>query len=678
MKLKAIGVENFRLFKNLFLGMSDIMLLVGKNNSGKTSFFEILEIFLGDKSFSLADFSKGLISRISINELYKEYDELEEKTPQNIKIIENKIPKIELRITIDLSNTSDYSKIKPLIYEFKNNEEIILVSQYKISSLEKLFFSYNAYKLKMIELNKTVIDFFDFLLEEYEMYFKIEHYATKNGSTENSPLIDHMKIKELFKIHVIKARRDVDDSSDQNKHIISNSLWKHYLYNNQEELKNKHIYLEQTNEIKKSLDAKYQEIFKEVLTSIHTDLLLSEADSKIEIKSDFDVENMFKSNARLRYIMDDFQLSEAYNGLGFSNLIYMFVEIYHFNHISKIEEKPFNILFIEEPEAHLHPQMQLTLYKKLKSVLNSNIKANIILTTHSSHLLSISEFGNINYFFKDENGITVKSLETFINKNGGFEIFLRKYFRINISDLFFSDKAILYEGAAERLLFPVFLRKYDLKHNTKLSSQHISLFEVGGRYAHIFFKLLEYLGMKSLIVADIDSVEGKKKVSCNVKNDVDNSTKTIKTSNGVVKSWFDMIGKDLFVRDLITKKDDSEKNEFEIKKNGRNMFLSTQLPINTLFHCGRTLEEELIIHNAHKIMEDFNKKIDDTTHDLKFPMLFESFEISGKIDQLFIINKAFDVVNELDKTGFALELIENLEEWDIPPYIEEGLTWLEK
>lgn len=672
MKIIKVEINNFRLLKNLSVDMTDMMLLVGKNNSGKTSFFEIFELFLDSKKFALTDFSKGLITKENINKIYEDFEKLDERSPEKIEEIKLKLPTIDFNITIDLSNVSDYSSIKPLIYEFENNDELTLVSKYQADDLVKIIDDYKLYNSKILELDKTSIDFFDFLVEYYSNYFSVIHYTSKKDEGTFSPLISHSKIKDLFTINVIKAKRDVDDTSDQNKQGISSSLWKHYLVSNQVELQNKHIFSKQTNDIKQVLENQYLEIFDEVLKSIHEDLFVD--DTKIKISANIEIENMLKANAKLRYLMDDLELNESSNGLGISNLIYILIEIYHFNYISKINNKPFNILFIEEPEAHLHPQMQLTLYNKLESVLKDDNKKNVILTTHSSHLISISKFNTINYFYKDEKEqVYIKSLEKFIDKNKTFETFLRKYFEINLSDLFFADKAILYEGASERLLFPTLLKKFDIKHGSKLSNQHISFFEVGGRYAHVFYKLLEYLGMKSLIVADIDSVKDKERVTCNIKDDIDTNTYKIKTSNGVIKNWFDMTGKDLYIVDLIKK----TPGDFIKNTEEHNMYLATQLPHNTEMHCGRTLEEEFIIYNADKIIADFNKATEDN-YNLKFEMLYKLFNVKNTVDRQFILDNAFNIVEKINKTEFALQLIENFEHWDLPDYIEEGLKWLEK
>jgi predicted ATP-dependent endonuclease of OLD family len=95
--------------------------------------------------------------------------------------------------------------------------------------------------------------------------------------------------------------------------------------------------------------------------------------------------------------------------------------------------------------------------------------------------------------------------------------FLRKYLTLSRCDLYFCDKAILVEGAAERLLIPDMIKKCERYGKFKgnipsLSSQYCSIIEVGGAYAHRFFGFVDFLEIPTLILTNInfDETEGKK------------------------------------------------------------------------------------------------------------------------------------------------------------------------
>ena len=70
MKIEKIKIKNFRLLKNSVLEMKDgLSLLIGKNNSGKTSLLVLFEKFYNNDFFQYDDFSLCLREQINtINE----------------------------------------------------------------------------------------------------------------------------------------------------------------------------------------------------------------------------------------------------------------------------------------------------------------------------------------------------------------------------------------------------------------------------------------------------------------------------------------------------------------------------------------------------------------------------------------------------------------------------------
>lgn len=83
--------------------------------------------------------------------------------------------------------------------------------------------------------------------------------------------------------------------------------------------------------------------------------------------------------------------------------------------------------------------------------------------------------------------------------------FLKKYLTLNRAELFFADKAIFIEGDTERILLPAMMKKVDIeKPEDPLLSQNISIIEVGA-HSHIFERFIEFIGIKGIIITDIDS-----------------------------------------------------------------------------------------------------------------------------------------------------------------------------
>ena len=98
---------------------------------------------------------------------------------------------------------------------------------------------------------------------------------------------------------------------------------------------------------------------------------IKEKDSKIITKALFDAKTILKNSSRFLYDMAGRNVPESYNGLGYSNLIYITLQISIFCQLFE-ERTPrslSHILFIEEPEAHLHPQMQMVFIRKIKEFI---------------------------------------------------------------------------------------------------------------------------------------------------------------------------------------------------------------------------------------------------------------------------------------------------------------------
>ena len=209
-------------------------------------------------------------------------------------------------------------------------------------------------------------------------------------------------------------------------------------------------------------------------------------------------------------------MPDSYNGLGFKNLIYMVVEILDLQ-AKWIEEEekrpPLHLIFIEEPEAHLHAQLQQVFVRNVLSLLaapgeaEGAFSSQVVITTHSPHVLYERGFSPIRYFRRHvvdgEQSTQVLNLSAFQAGDAPKDrAFLQRYLKLTHCDLFFADAAILVEGNVERLLMPLMIEK----EAATLRSAALCILEVGGAFGHRFKELIDFLGVTTLLVTDIDSV----------------------------------------------------------------------------------------------------------------------------------------------------------------------------
>lgn len=188
------------------------------------------------------------------------------------------------------------------------------------------------------------------------------------------------------------------------------------------------------------------------------------------------------------------------NGLGLNNLLYMAVVLEHLKH-EAADECP--LLLVEEPEAHLHPQLTVLLAEYLANTTPGDHAPQTLLTTHSPTLAASVPPKRVHVLFTDPqtrqpkcNSVAKAGMDD--SQQGE----LQRMMDITRATLYFAKGAILVEGLSESLLFPVLARRlgYDL------AKEHISVIPICGVAFETFKKLLgpEVLGIPVAIVTDAD------------------------------------------------------------------------------------------------------------------------------------------------------------------------------
>lgn len=237
---------------------------------------------------------------------------------------------------------------------------------------------------------------------------------------------------------------------------------------------------------------------------------------KLGVTTQLSIDDQIKNQTKLSYISGtaNESLPSSHNGLGYKNLIKLeFLLAAFARDVEKRGVACVPLLFIEEPESHMHPQMQTAFATYLEKFLGklSNVQIQTFLTSHSAHIANTMEFAKVRYAQKSNAGVIYKNLNTFAQANSDNVNFIRKYLTLTKCDLFFADKAIFVEGASERLLLPGMIEKCEATRvfgfgKYPLSAQYYTLIEIGGAYAHKFIPFIEFLGVPCLILTDLDSV----------------------------------------------------------------------------------------------------------------------------------------------------------------------------
>lgn len=391
-------------------------------------------------------------------------------------------------------------------------------------------------------------------------------------------------------------------------------------------------------------------------------------------------------------------LPDRYNGLGFKNLIYMVVELLDLHsQWLDIEENrpPLHLIFIEEPEAHLHAQLQQVFIRKVLDILSiegddaAHYTSQLVVSTHSPHILYERGFRPIRYFRRTSGPVAqtsdVLNLSIFYDRTiNPTRDFLERYLKLTHCDLFFADAAILVEGNVERLLLPQMIAK----ETPRLQSAYLSILEIGGAFGHRFRTLIEFLGITTLIVTDIDSVlatpvgapapeedegggdeqdEGGVAAGSACMVHVDGAV----TSNQTLIQWLPGCAT---IAELLAA-DDARRTQLRAVDGDALVRVTYQTSVEvtwgdtTIERIGRTLEEAFALENL-----DWCQGADRA--DLKLRLRGGA---NLTLDQ--IAERLHRKINgsNFHKTDFALALLaQDPTTWAVPRYIAAGLHWLEQ
>ena len=655
MRLSKIKIKNYRLLIDAELEVdSKTTLIVGRNNTAKTSCFECIGKVLAGTPFSFNDYplskrenlyaniTSFMAKEITFEELYERLEPIS----------------IEFLVDYALDDPEDnLGALSPFIIDVDVDTTTALIrTEYKLKADEKSVW-------KILEPSyyengnfTPADDVHNAIISNFNKLFEITIYAINPKNPEETQIKKHKELAELFPFHIIQAERRLGEDGTQDNSL--SSLISDFFDMSEDELDpNVAEKVKELRAIVENANKNVQQQSDNILSDLVSNAVgfgyPNGEELQLGVTTQLSIDDQIKNQTQLSYTAGTGKerLPSTYNGLGYKNLIKMeFLLAAFAKKVEKCGDACIPLLFIEEPESHMHPQMQHAFAEYLEAFLAriTSVGIQTFLTSHSAHIANTMVFSKIRYAQKTKAGVIYKNLNTFAQENASNTDFIRKYLTLTKCDLFFADKAIFVEGASERLLLPDMIDKcakageFDSREY-KLPAQYYALVEIGGAYAYKFIPFAEFLGIPCLILTDLDSVSGQKGANGRIYYKSVPVSCGETTSNETLKWWVRKI-KGLSAEDNtqialtdITSMSPADKTrckchiEFQTTENGL---------------CGHSLEEAIRnVNRAHYELGDT-----PTEDDLEF---------SGK-----------------SKTDFALNLICECEDYAIPAYIKDGLVWL--
>lgn len=764
MKLQAYRLQNYRRLRDVVIELDDeISIFVGANNSGKTSAVQGLHSMLrGEaKKFELFDFSAALWAEIdAIGRSAPGDEEAAKRLPSilldlwfrvgedDLATAMSLLPSTEwdgkcvgIRVAFEPRDAHELVRKFHELHEKANSAAIALEAKRKTGDEPAAKVGADAMASETSEYKPWPESLTKYLTKELSKEYTLRHYVlderafvgyrAKEADYEPLPLGKELGgaaiLKSLVRVDFLRAQRHLDDpdaGSSDRAESLSRRLSRFY-HRNLEKRSDDHAALKALDTSEKELNFHLEEVFSDTLKRLAKLGYPGVNNPEIVIRAALDPTTVLGQDAKVHYVIPGAataQLPDSYNGLGFKNLVYMVVELLDLHEQWKAEEDkraPLHLVFIEEPEAHLHAQIQQVFIRNVLRLLEDAndhttfFHTQLVITTHSPHILYERGFSPIRYFRRVSDQLDhhtdVRNLSLFKTgaANAPVREFLQRYLKLTHCDLFFSDAVILVEGNVERLLLPAMIESAA----KRLRSSALTILEVGGAFAHRFQDLIAFVGLTTLVITDLDSVTVKTDAEKGVAqgagaegvvegDDEDDDLKPFEledddeaepggkkkskkrgstchahmegavTSNQTLISW---IPKKRSVAELweVTAEQKTlslaEGSSPEVRVAYQTK-VSVTVGAATSQLCGRTLEEAFGLENADWCQADANRAVG-----LKLRRAPSSpEELAEKLHDR-VVGKNFD------KTRFALEVLASgpLNGWKVPAYIAEGLAWLE-
>lgn len=702
MKIDHIHIRNFRKLKNCRIDFDEKQtIFVGANNSGKTSAMSAIVWFLKYKDrFTTREFTLtnwAIFNRIGNIWVKKGFFAFWDSILPSIDVW-IRVPEYEAYKVYNIIPSLDWQKdMVGVRLRFEPKDIINLYNDYTFAyqKAAKQKTESKNYNLKLFPEN--IWDFLNYK-DNLRKYFEVKYYVLdsrniiddKHVQSTPTNALDDNPLSDLIRIDTIEASRDFTDPEGKNDNDIdtlSKQLQNYYKVNFDDDndvLNGDWRLIDEISKANKTFDKKLERCFASPITELKNINYPGFQNPNIIVKSVIRVIDSITHDSSVLFAIQgksNLSLPEKYNGLGLRNLISMYLKLVQFreqwvNPKDKKEStqiEPIHLVFIEEPEAHLHAQAQQVFIRKARMALTDNKVTNglttqLVVTTHSSHIVNEVDMNCLRYFKRilDANieipVSTVENLSSVFGKSiDDTRNFVSRYIKLTHCDIFFADAVILVEGSAERILMPKFI-----KNVKDLDCYYISVIEVNGSHAHRFRSLLERLSIPALIVTDLDSQE------LNSKGKYESSLPKIgnnqQTNNDSIKEWLNKSSIDeLLKSDCIkqiqnvrlayqtgikVKWDDKSEEQTIYPYTFEDSFIFTNLSIFESVQKGKGAVTTFYNYKKKaSCFEDFHTKV------------FHLLESNGKV-----------------KSEFANTLLldDDYEKINTPEYIKEGLIWLKE
>lgn len=470
MQICRIVIKNYRTFQELDINVQDnVCCLLGENNTGKSAILRAIQICL---DVSLTSGFRSLI-REDIN------SKLDISQPSQVLI------------GIELSG-----------FEGNVNEEALVSTWKTAADKARIFYRFRPKPTVREQLKSNAIEGGSLTLEDYA-------WEIKGGGDPQVDLLDiewddegigeSVRFSDLqsYLIVHLPALRDVENDLRNARTSPLIKLIEAFDIDQDEQnalieildTANKAIAESETiSTVASAIDNRFKEVSGPAFEMDAT-LGLSAATFRAILRN-------------IKIILSDLSLLEfevGRNGLGMNNILYIAILIEYLKRRIQTGKSSGQLVLLEEPEAHLHPQLQASLMSAIQDV-----KVQTILTSHSTHIVSQVPLSTVVSLTKRQDAtVATGNLALNASLSAPEVADLERYLDSTKSSLLFARKVMLVEGASELFLIPALFQSI---LGVNLEREGISLVAIHGVHFDVYTKLFcsGSLEKKCAVIADAD------------------------------------------------------------------------------------------------------------------------------------------------------------------------------
>ena len=497
MFISKIIIDGYRGFKHSEIEFQEgLNVIIGHNNGGKSTIMEALRLVLeygSRKNLTAWDFCQN----------------------EELQALKRTPPSVSISVFIKEQENEGMS------------DDVALFTNYAVQTTPLLesCLTY-VYSLPQTEVEGYIKDM-NGVQDKYSLFKTIEDRFIRKytHSIYGGPAVLHSQAQgeDLKKIdfEFVNALRNVEDEIFGGRAVLLKDVLQYFLdydlnddperdlnemYRHQDFIRDTHSVLNNlVNRITKGKD-------NIIAYANKTGALFS--DSILNLEGDVSESDLLAVLNLLVGVGNDKKLPVALNGLGYNNLIYISLLLAKMQSNAKAgfmgssNVKAFSVLAIEEPEAHLHPQMQYQFLEFLRNNITDKHVKQVFVTSHSPSLVASVKLDELCCLHRLDDGLVkVYSPRKVLAMDDPAKKYIQRYLDATRADMLFAGGVIFVEGIAEQVLLPVFARLMEVYD--RWLNKHIVVINIGGRYFDNFIKLYdstnpEALALKVACITDRD------------------------------------------------------------------------------------------------------------------------------------------------------------------------------